>query len=143
MEVVLKRMNDAVLFEAANEDGVTISIDGSEKIGGTKAGFRPMQLVLAALAGCVSMDVVSILKKQRADLEALSITSKGERNEKAVPSPFTKIHLHFAFSGNLDPAKTEKTVGMVVEKYCSVGEMLKATVEITFSVSVDAGDANA
>ena len=137
MEVVLDRKNDFVFFEAKNEDSVVIKIDGSEKIGGTGEGFRPMQLVLAALAGCVSMDLVTILKKQKADLRGLSITSTGERDGSAVPSPFTSINLHFSFTGNLDQMKAEKVIKMVIDKYCSVGEMLKGTVDIRFTCSVN------
>lgn len=138
MKVVLDRKNDFVLFEVKNEDGVVIKIDGSEKIGGTGNGFRPMQLVLAALAGCVSMDLVTILRKQKADLKGLSITSTGERDDNAVPSPFTSINLHFAFTGTLDQMKVEKVIKMVIDRYCSVGEMLKGTVDIGFTCSVNA-----
>ncbi|HEY5771795.1 MAG TPA: OsmC family peroxiredoxin, partial [Chitinophagaceae bacterium] len=45
--------------------GNKMSIDIPEEQGGTGKGLRPMQTVLAALSGCSSADVVSILKKQR------------------------------------------------------------------------------
>ena len=38
-------------------------MDGSPEIGGENLGARPMQMVLMALGGCSSMDVLSILKK--------------------------------------------------------------------------------
>jgi len=42
----------------------------------------PMQMVLIALAGCTSSDVVSILKKQRQDLQKLDIRVTGQRGEE-------------------------------------------------------------
>lgn len=135
MKVTLERKNDFVLFDALNDDGVRIPIDGSEKIGGTGKGFRPMQLVLAGLAGCVSMDLVSILKKQKMDLQGLKITSSGTRIPEAVPSPFQSINLHFTFAGDIDLNRAEKAVALVIDRYCSVAEMLKPTVDITYTVS--------
>ena len=40
-----------------------ITIDADERVGGENRGPRPKALLLAGLAGCTGMDVVSILKK--------------------------------------------------------------------------------
>ena len=65
MKVELKRVNDAVHFEASGSESVKVHIDGSEAIGGQGLGVRPMELVLMALGSCSSFDLLSILKKQR------------------------------------------------------------------------------
>ena len=41
----------------------TLLMDAAEENGGDNNGPRPKLLLMAALAGCTGMDVVSILKK--------------------------------------------------------------------------------
>lgn len=138
MKVELKRVNDAVHFEATSPSStVKVHIDGSPDIGGLGLGVRPMELVLMALASCSSLDLVSILKKQKQDLKDFSISVEGERREE-IPHIFTKIHLTFFLSGNIDPAKAERAAELAVKKYCSVHDMLVAGgVEITYSLQIN------
>lgn len=136
MKVELKRVNDAVHFEASGAESVKVHIDGSEAIGGQGLGVRPMELVLMALGSCSSFDLLSILKKQRQDISDVSVSVEGERKD-AVPSVFTKIHMTFDITGNIDSAKAEKAAEMAVKKYCSVHNMLAAGgVEITYSLTI-------
>jgi putative redox protein len=138
MKVSLNRANTKVHFVARNEDGNEIHIDGAPKVGGEGAGFRPMETLLAALAGCASMDVVEILRKQRAGLEDLKIDVHGQRPD-TTPSPFSAIHLHFTVVGPVDEAKASRALDLAVNKYCSVGEMLKQSAEISYSYEIVSG----
>jgi len=122
--------NGPVKFTATNASGASAIIDGPADMGGENAGLRPMETVLSALAGCSSIDVIHILKKQRQELERLEVEVEGERAD-AVPAVFTKIHLRFVAYGNLDAAKVQKAVELSMEKYCSVSRMLAPTVAIT------------
>lgn len=135
MQIRLERKNAHVHFEATNSEGNSIDIDGSPAIGGQGNGMRPMETVLAGVAACSVMDLVSIIKKQRMDLEHVSIDVQGDRLD-AVPSPFTHIRLHFQLTGNLDEAKCRKAVALSVEKYCSAVEMLKSSVDISHSFEI-------
>ena len=136
MRVTLKRMNKAVHLRADNGLGNFVDADGAEKVGGEGKGFRPMQLVLAALASCTTMDLVPILEKQRQRLDDLEITVTGERPD-TVPSPFSSIHLHYDLYGEIDEGKAARAVELAVTKYCSVGEMLKQSVDITYDFSIN------
>lgn len=136
MEVTLRRVNAAVHFEAVNSDGNTIHIDGSPAVGGEGKGFRPMEVLLAAVAGCSSMDLVPILRKQRQQVDDISITVRGWRAESVTPAPFEKIEIIFRISGRVDPAKAEKAAALAVEKYCSVAETLAEEVEISWKVEI-------
>jgi putative redox protein len=135
MKVSLHRLNAAVHFEGRNEDGNSIFLDGSPDIGGQGLGVRPMQLLLMSLAGCSSMDVVSLLQKMRQPLEDLRVEADGQRKD-AVPPIFEKIHLHFTLKGDLDPEKAEKAIRMSVEKYCSVAKMLRNATAITWGFEI-------
>jgi putative redox protein len=127
-------------FEGVAEGGTRIVMDAMPEHGGTGAGPSPMQTVLAALAGCTGMDVVSILSKMRAPLERLAIGVEAERASEH-PKVFTKIHLRYEFSGaNLAQEQVEKAVSLSMEKYCSVSAMLKRSVEVTYEIVLVPGD---
>lgn len=133
MKVTLKRLNQHVHFEGANAQGNTISIDGSPTIGGEDKGMRPMELVLAAVGGCSGIDVVTMLKKMKQEVDDIQLVIEGERDEEKVPAVFKKINLHFLVKGNVNPEKVQRAIQLSVEKYCSVSKMLQSTVEITAS----------
>lgn len=137
MSIELRRVNNAVHFEAVNADGNVVSVDGAPKVGGEQLGFRPMQLALAALASCASMDVAPILAKQRQQLQDMRVTATGERGD-GTPSPFTAINLHFDLYGSLEEASVRKALDLAVYKYCSVGAMLQGAVDITWTVDIHA-----
>ncbi len=136
MKVELNQVNDAVHFEAKGSGPVKIHIDGSPEIGGQDLGFRPMELVLTALGSCSSLDLISILKKQRQEIEDLSVVVEGERRNE-IPKVFTKINMAFKLKGKIDPAKAEKAAELAVKKYCSVHDMLaSAGVEINYTLEI-------
>jgi len=138
VKVELKRVNDAVHFEAsAPSSTVKVHIDGSPEIGGSGLGVRPMELVLMALASCSSLDLLSILKKQKQTIDTFSVDVEAERREQ-IPNIFTKIHLFFNFTGDIDPAKAERAAELAVKKYCSVHDMLEAGgVKISYSLNIN------
>ena len=135
MNVELRRVNRAVHFEASNGEGCVVSVDGTPALGGENLGFRPMQLALAALASCASMDVGPILAKQRQELRDIRVSAAGERSE-GEPSPFRSVNLHFDLYGRLDEKKVRKALDLAVHKYCSVGAMLRGNVDISWSVEI-------
>ncbi len=137
MKVELTRKNDAVHFEGAGMGNITVQIDGSPEIGGLGLGVRPMEMVLMALGSCSSLDLVSILKKQRQVIDDFTVSINAERREQ-IPTVFTKIHLLFKLKGTLNAEKVAKAAELAVKKYCSVHDMLAAGgVEITYSLEIN------
>ncbi|MGL1936767.1 MAG: OsmC family protein [Fibrobacterales bacterium] len=134
VEVTLKR-DTGYKFVASNATGHEAVLDGPAKIGGTDDGLRPMEMVLMGLAGCSSFDLLSILEKQRQTVEDLEIKVQGSRVD-TVPSVYDAIHLIFNFKGDIDPAKLERALALAVDKYCSVAEMLKTTVKISYEYTI-------
>lgn len=137
MKVSVERINDAVLVAGRNEAGNEIIMDGASKIGGTGGGASPMEVVLMALAGCSTMDVISILDKMKQKVDSYHVDVDGDRDSDKVPAIFTKIHLTYHFEGDLDATKAARAVELSQEKYCSVSVMLNKTAEITYSVIVN------
>ncbi len=123
-------------FDAAAESGAVAVMDLRKDQGGGGAGPTPMEIVLAALAGCTGMDVVSILAKMRAGLEGLSIDASAERAADH-PKVFTKLHLRIAAWGaGLKREQVERAVALSQEKYCSVSAMLRRSASITYELTV-------
>ncbi|WP_353129587.1 OsmC family protein [Parapedobacter pyrenivorans] len=137
MKITLNRVNDAVHFEgSSNTTDVKVHIDGSPNIGGEGLGTRPMELVLMALGSCSALDLVSILKKQRQQIDDIKIDVEGQRRED-IPQVFTAIHILFSLSGAIDQAKAEKAAELAVKKYCSVHDMLAAGgIDITYDIQI-------
>ena len=140
MKVSLKRVNQAVHLEASNENGNTVQIDGAPKIGGEDKGARPMELLLMGLGGCSSMDILSILAKQKVALDDFNIDVDAERDSENVPSLFTNIHVKFIFKGeNLEASlkKIERAVNLSMDKYCSVTKILEKSAKITHEIVLE------
>lgn len=136
MKIELSRLNDAYHFQAVNEDGATLEMDASPAIGGLNLGFRPMQVLLAGLGGCSSIDVISILKKQKQPLQDIRVSVNGERDNGQVPALFKDIHVHFTLAGELDEDKVKKAIDLSMDKYCSVAKTLEKTATITHSYQI-------
>ena len=106
--------------------------------GGTGSGLRPMQTMLAALVGCSTVDVVSILNKQKQEIADLKVEVDGSRESGKEPALWKTIQLRFFLTGNIEPSKAYRAVSLSMEKYCSVAETLRrAGADITFTLLVN------
>jgi putative redox protein len=111
-------------------------IDGPPDHGGRNMGVRPMELLLLGVGSCSSFDVVQILQKGRNNVTGCVAEVTAERVD-AIPSVFSKIHLHFSVSGKgLKSSAVERAVKLSAEKYCSASIMLSKAVEITHDFEV-------
>ena len=115
--------------------GHKLLIDAGPEVGGHDAGPRPKPLILAALAGCSGMDVVSILKKMREPLSAFSMRVVGDAAEED-PKYYEKIKIVYEFkeADGLDRAKVEKAVSLSQEKYCGVAGLLKRAIPLAWEI---------
>jgi putative redox protein len=93
-------------------------------------GLKASDMLLMSAAACSAYDVVNILRKQREPLESLEVFCTGEQ-ESEPPKRFTHIHLHYQFKGDLNQEKVKKAINLSEEKYCSVLNTLKDSVELT------------
>ncbi|MBF6647044.1 MULTISPECIES: OsmC family protein [unclassified Methylobacter] len=128
---------DGVMFVGESGSGHAVVMDGPPDHGGRNMGIRPMEMLLLGVGGCSSFDVVQILQKGKHDIVDCVAEISAERVD-AIPSVFSKIHLHFVVKGrDLKPAAVERAVKLSAEKYCSASIMLsKAEVEITHDFEV-------
>lgn len=99
------------------------------------AGLKPSDLLLLAAASCSTYDVVDILTKQREPLEGLDVTCTGEQLTEP-PYNFICIHLHYTVKGAVNPNKLARAIQLSEEKYCSVLNTLKPTVQVSSDFTV-------
>ena len=137
MKIKINRSDNAFHMEAENEDGAIIHTDASPDIGAQGTGFRPMQLLLAAIGSCSSIDIISILSKQRQQLDDIQIIVNGNREKGIIPSLFEEIHVDFRLKGNLDKEKVARAIKLAMEKYCSVAKILEKTANISYSYKIN------
>jgi putative redox protein len=93
-------------------------------------GLKASDMLLMSAASCSTYDVVVILKKQRQPLISLEVFCTGVQ-ENEPPRRFTHIHLKYQFRGNLNEENVKKAIRLSEEKYCSVINTLKGSVEIS------------
>jgi len=136
MKIHLKRVNDAVRFEATNARGHSVLIEGSKNIGGEDVAPSPTELLVMSQAACTAIDIVELLKKMRQPLNHLEIDSEAERAQDMVPKLINHIHLHYKIYGAVDPVKAEKAISMSIDKYCTVSKMIDGIAKITHSFEI-------
>lgn len=125
-----------ITFIGKTDSNHWITMDGSEKFGGSDASIRPKELLLLALGGCTGSDVVSILQKKQVNLDDFEINIETEVSE-GYPQVFTKLHLEYVFYGkDINIKDVERAIELSQTKYCGVTAMLKKAIEMTHSYKI-------
>ncbi len=120
----------------ADVEGHKIPMDIEVENGGNNHGSKPKPLMMAALGGCTGIDVVSILKKMKVELESFNLFIEADMTEEH-PKVFTRMHVIYEFKGsNLPMDKLERAVELSREKYCGVSAMYKKAFEMTYEIKV-------
>jgi len=96
----------------------------------------PMEMLLAALAACTSVDVVSILEKKRQKLEALELSVSGER-AATIPAVWETIEVVYKLRGNLEEKAVRDAIELSQNKYCSVAAMLGKTAKLSYRFEIE------
>ncbi|MGB5555851.1 MAG: OsmC family protein [Flavobacteriaceae bacterium] len=117
-------------FESTNPSGQTFKIDLAIEDGGDSSGLRPKALMLSSLAGCSGLDVASLIKKMKLEVEAFTIETIANLTDEH-PKYYDKVTIEYHFHGkNLDKKKLQRAVDLSVEKYCGVMEMFRRFAEL-------------
>jgi len=121
-------------FESDNPSGHSVLIDTSEEHGGENKGLGPKALMLSSLAGCSGLDVVSLLKKMRAEVDDFKMIVQGELTNEH-PKYYHKVSVEYHFYGsNLQEEKINKAVKLSIDQYCGVMEMFRQFADVTTDV---------
>ena len=103
--------------------------------GDNVAGPSPVQLLAIALAGCMSIDIVDILRNGRHPLTAFRTAIAGTRASEP-PRRLLTASLHFHVHGDVSTAAVERAIALSREKYCSVWHSLREDIELTTAFDI-------
>lgn len=112
-------------FESNNPSGHNFKIDIAKEDGGDGSGMRPKALMLSSLAGCSGLDVASLIKKMKLEVDEFTIETIANLTDEH-PKFYDKVTIEYHFHGaNLEEKKLQKAVDLSIEKYCGVMEMFR------------------
>ena len=120
-------------FEANFSSG-KVQYDADEAVGGLGTGVRPKSTMLGALAGCTGMDVVSLLKKMRAEVDEFRIEVDGDLTEEHPKMYYTVVVRYYFKGSDLKKDKIEKAVDLSVNRYCGVFEMFRSFAKVSHEI---------
>jgi putative redox protein len=124
--------------EARNERGHLVAMD-ADPPDGEGTAHSPKEALLAALAGCTSMDVVSILRKKRQDVTSYEIAVRGEVVDEH-PRVFGSITVEHRVGGRVVAEALRRSIELSSTRYCPVNAMLSASVTIEHRYRLAGGD---
>ena len=120
-----------MLFESTNPGGNLMINDGENP---NEEAYKPKALMLASLAGCSGLDVASLLKKMRAEVDGFTIDVEANLTDEH-PKYYDKVIVVYNFYGSdFKKDKIEKSVKLSVERYCGVMEMFRKFAEVTTEI---------
>jgi putative redox protein len=103
--------------------------------GNSKEGLSPMQLLAVGTAGCMAIDVISILQKGRHPVRGLRATVSSER-QPSPPKRFVALTLHFDVTGNVPEDAVSRAIELSRTKYCSAWNSLREDITLTTGFTV-------
>lgn len=134
-DIVSTKWLNNMAFET-EVSGHKIIIDAGPQVGGENRGPRPKPFMLAALGGCTGMDVISILKKMRVEVDGFNVIVEGDLTDEH-PRHFYKMHVIYEFKGkDLSLDKLQKAVSLSEERYCGVSALYKKALELTSEIRI-------
>jgi putative redox protein len=120
---------DELVFDGRSGQA-TIVLDSAGQ-----AGPSPVQALAFALAGCMGMDVVHILRKGRHDLRGLAVALIAQRAPDE-PHRITAVNLAFAVTGNVPEMQVQRALDLSHQKYCSVWHSMRQDIPFTSTFTV-------
>ena len=121
-----------LIFVGRTQRGYEIDFDAK-----VEWGCIPTESLLLSLAGCIGIDMVSFLKKMKAELKSFKIDIEGERN----PTPpqyykAIKVTIHLSGEGITDK-KVQRAISLSQEKYCSVYHTLRKDLNVVVDYKIE------
>ena len=128
----LKWIPDSKSFVSTDSTGHSVILSTPDD----NIGMKPSELILSALAGCASVDVVDILAKKHTPLSYLEVKLTAEQDPEP-PWTFRKIYMKFIVKGDgLTEKNVQQAIQLSEEKYCSVAATLRGKAEIITSFEI-------
>jgi uncharacterized OsmC-like protein len=100
-------------------------------------GCSPTETFLLSIAGCISIDVVHILRKMRCEIVRYKVTAEGARN-LMPPQYYKSVDLMIHLSGKgITPRKIDRAIELSLSKYCSVYHSLRKDIAVNIKYVIE------
>lgn len=99
------------------------------------AGPSPVETLAFALAGCMAIDVLVVMRRGRFDVKALTARLVAER-APVDPKRIVKVDLRYTLTGEIPKDRVERAIQLSREKFCSVWHSMRPDIELTTSFEV-------
>jgi len=105
-----------------------VTTDSNSDEGGRNLGPAPTELFLAALGGCIMINISRIAKKMRIELRSVRMRVVGTKEQRDRPSSFIELDANVTIDADtIDRARLEK-LGRLAEENCTVSNTLRNAV---------------
>ncbi len=99
-------------------------------------GCSPTETFLLSIAGCISIDVVHILRKMRCNVTQYEVEAEGVRNP-TPPQSYKSVDLKINISGEgITPKKIDRAIALSIDKYCSVYHSLRKDIDVNVTYDI-------
>jgi len=121
-----------LIFLGRTQKGYEIDYDAD-----IQWGCAPTESLLLSLAACMGIDVVSFLRKMKANLTGFKIDITGERNPKP-PQYYKSFEMILNITGDhITPKNVERAISLSQEKYCSVQHSLRKDMKVSVKYTIN------
>ncbi len=108
-------LRDGATFDATAGSGHSVVLDSPEVTGGGNAGFRPLEMILVGVGGCVGMVTNGLLRRLGQTVTRYELAVSGVRAE-THPLVFTDVAVDHRLEGpGLDAAVVRQALGRSVQ----------------------------
>lgn len=137
MKVRVKQKEDFHFIGSGAEYPGELVIDAASHVGGKGRGFRPPELIMYSIAGCMGIHSYEALLKAGKSVDNVEVETDAERADD-YPKWFTKIVLKFRFKGSgLTEKDVQDALDEALNKTCSIAAMVNRVAPITCEFQID------
>ncbi|HZM22171.1 MAG TPA: OsmC family protein [Anaerolineales bacterium] len=131
-----------MVFIGKAASGFPILMDSDPSYGGTNSGVRPMEMIALGLAGCIAMDVLSILQKKRQQITQFEVKVDAPRSPD-YPQVFTRAVITYVVTGkHVDETAMLRCIELTATKYCPAQIMLEQAFPMDLHYEIYEDEAN-
>jgi putative redox protein len=100
-------------------------------------GCSPTETFLLSIAGCLSIDIVHILRKMRCEISKYEVEVEGARN-LTPPQYYKSVDIMIYISGEgITQKKIDRAIALSRDKYCSVYHSLRKDIEVNVKYEIE------
>ena len=136
-QTVTTTWKENMLLESDNPHGNHVLMETDPNFGGSNQGLNPKALMLSSIGGCTALDVVSLLKKMRVEMDSFKVVVAASMTTEH-PKYYDKVNIDYYFTGSdLNEDKINKAVTLSEERYCGVIKMFRTFAEVTLAIHIN------